>query len=103
VFKDKGTALGLVAPEAAFVFRKQGSSSTYVSRAFMRRVAVDATDSSFGHGMMTRQIVLSTHIRVALITDGFFGARRVDRQARSVAGGLRAPGGKTVRRFDLTA
>src|SRR5262249_23489210 len=103
MFKHIRATLGWVTAEATLVLREHRISAPDVSGAFMRRVAVHATQSAFGHRMMTRQIILSTDVRMTLVADGLFGSSWFDCHTRAVAGRLWPPCSKTVRRFDLAA
>src|ERR1041384_7416707 len=96
MFKDVGATLGRVTAETTLVLGEHRTSAANVSGAFMRRVAVDATKSTLRDRMVTRQIVLSTHVRMTCVANCLFGTRRFDGDTRTVTGGLRSAGRKTV-------
>ena len=52
VLKNKGSLLGRMALEAIFLLRKQLGAAASKGDALVRGMALDASHSSFGHGMM---------------------------------------------------
>ena len=88
VFEDVKTALGGMAAKAAFVFRKLRRAATDLNGTLVWRMAFPATHLSLGHGMMTREIELATHLGVALEANRFGCAGGRDRETRSITGRL---------------
>jgi len=84
VFEHVKTALGGMAAEAAFVFRKLRGAATDVKGSLVRRMALSATHFSLGHGMVTREIELAAHISVALEANRFGCSSYRDRETRPI-------------------
>ena len=76
VLEDERPALGGMAAEAAFVFGEERGAAAGVNGAFVRRMAVGATQFVLGHGMVGGKTELAAHIGVALEANRFRGAGR---------------------------
>ncbi len=103
MFEGKRTALSGVAPNAGIVLRHERCPAPHVSRTFVGRMAVAASDSPFRQWVMTRETKLTAHLEMTLKTEIFRLAPRAYRLARGETGALRTAGSKTKGRFDLAA
>jgi len=70
VFEHMRTALGVMAPEAAFICGEGGEASGQVSGTLMRIMAVTAIQSIVSDGVMTGLKELGPGIQVAIQADG---------------------------------
>lgn len=102
MLEDRGATLSRVTAETHVVLGQEGSTAPSVDGALVRRMTIGATHLALRHRMMIRQTELCAHIGVALEANRVFGPRRLDREPRAIAAGLRPATGEGIRRFDLT-
>ena len=102
VFENVRPTLGRMAAQTTFIFREQCITAP-MNGALVRRMTVRATQFSFGHGMVGRQIELSLNIEVALVANRVHRTRGLDREPCAVRGKSRPARSKAVRRLHFAA
>src|SRR5208282_5478109 len=103
VLEYERSALCGMAAEAKLVLREQRGAPGPENRTLMRRMAGRASQPPLRHRMVRRQVKLPTQIEMALVADGFDGARRLQGRLRPVTAGLGTSSSKAIRGFDFTA
>ena len=103
MLKDERPLLRLMALQTVIVLGKQMRAAGDKRGALMRRMALDASQITFGHGMVIGQIKLAAHVQVAFVTNRLNGPRRRQRQPRARSRRLGTTGRKAVRRLGLAA
>ena len=92
MLEDEGASLGGVAPAAGFELRGQGRTAAFYHRTLVRIVAIAATDFSFQHRMMVRQIEFTPFVQMTLEA-GLWRFARIDDRVMGTAGfGVEAAG-----------